>query len=804
MGLLVDDLGRASPPLAGPRRHLAEIRWEGGISKQVVDPCYLACFHQTTMNAVSENRDRARFADTYGARTSLVLARTGAFAGKAEDNNSYIAPAARARGCMIQVRANLDTGSGRASGSCVSEPSSVESTSKDDMAHRKTPLQASEWKENCQKVEMHSCGTTDAVKQKESPSDDADTSACAGDDHNVQDTPLSPKTHPNSTGKNKLYPMNSQSNLHPRAYKALNPQFLNPMYEPAVSSAAELQADSCDGVLRNELQADNCDDILPYEVFYEETDCSNNGASATATESGKTVEKAVVVDDIEPCQDDTPSTKNTQRNAPTSHENGNNVGQQNTTCGCKFRQKLWIKPVAVTAANLVLSTIIFLAIFYTSCQGCTCPQLVTPSRSRCSGGKIVCQVFVSLRDVMNQSTFTFKANNSAVAHPTPWKSTVPKRNVTANELLTVETEGQTEKPDNKDGQQTHTDPVPPAVNTRQNYFSDCSEIHTAKNGYGGVSDGVYKILPVGLTSPISVYCDQTTDGGGWTVIQRRFDGSVDFNRPYNAFKYGFGSANGEQWLDLENMYRLTNQQKYTLYVQLEDWNSVVKYAKYSSFSVGSSSNYGLYVSGYSGSAGDGFYVSDSGAYLSASHVLVAGVPTREGGGTGSALNGPYLRPSDYTGNSGWGIAWAPFGGSYWNYLKKSKMMGGVVHSFIYCLFNNPFPHPVPAPCEEPNCNNTYIGETSRPLKVRYKEHCRPSANGYSSAIFHHLQHNQGHSFKLESTDILDRETRWWERGVKEAIYERMYNPTLNREGGLRVDLSGTWDLALPAPRTDNT
>ncbi|KAI8501443.1 hypothetical protein Bbelb_207140 [Branchiostoma belcheri] len=107
-------------------------------------------------------------------------------------------------------------------------------------------------------------------------------------------------------------------------------------------------------------------------------------------------------------------------------------------------------------------------------------------------------------------------------------------------------------------------------------------------------------------------------------------------------------------------------------------------------------------------------------------------------------------------------------------------------------------------CEEPNCNNTYIGETSRPLKVRYKEHCRPSANGYSSAIFHHLQHNQGHSFKLESTDVLDRETRWWEQGVKEAIYERMYNPTLNREGGLRVDLSGTWDLALPAPRTDNT
>ncbi|KAI8519212.1 hypothetical protein Bbelb_024690 [Branchiostoma belcheri] len=56
-------------------------------------------------------------------------------------------------------------------------------------------------------------------------------------------------------------------------------------------------------------------------------------------------------------------------------------------------------------------------------------------------------------------------------------------------------------------------------------------------------------------------------------------------------------------------------------------------------------------------------------------------------------------------------------------------------------------------CEEPNCNNTYIGETSRPLKVRYKEHCRPSANGYSSAIFHHLQHNQEFKEGQQRVDV---------------------------------------------------
>ncbi|KAI8519535.1 hypothetical protein Bbelb_027920, partial [Branchiostoma belcheri] len=103
-------------------------------------------------------------------------------------------------------------------------------------------------------------------------------------------------------------------------------------------------------------------------------------------------------------------------------------------------------------------------------------------------------------------------------------------------------------------------------------------------------------------------------------------------------------------------------------------------------------------------------------------------------------------------------------------------------------------------CVEPNCNDTYIGETSQPLKERYKQHCRATASGYSSAIYHHTKHNQGHSFKLEATDILDREPLWYERGVKEAIYERIYNPTLNRKGGLRIELSSTWDPALPQPK----
>ena len=97
-----------------------------------------------------------------------------------------------------------------------------------------------------------------------------------------------------------------------------------------------------------------------------------------------------------------------------------------------------------------------------------------------------------------------------------------------------------------------------------------------------------------------------TDGGGWIVFQRRKDGSVDFYRNLTDYEEGFGDLNGEFWLGLSKIHRLTQDgTDYTLRVDLEDFENETGYAKYSTFNIGNSTtDYTITVGGYSGDAGD--------------------------------------------------------------------------------------------------------------------------------------------------------------------------------------------------------
>ena len=97
----------------------------------------------------------------------------------------------------------------------------------------------------------------------------------------------------------------------------------------------------------------------------------------------------------------------------------------------------------------------------------------------------------------------------------------------------------------------------------------------------------------------------TTDGGGWTVFQRRLDGSVDFYLGWESYRNGFGNLSGEFWLGNENLHRLTAADDVMLRVELEDFDGNITYAEYTTFKVADEADkYRLSIGGFNGTAGD--------------------------------------------------------------------------------------------------------------------------------------------------------------------------------------------------------
>ncbi|XP_055942901.1 techylectin-5B-like isoform X2 [Argiope bruennichi] len=89
--------------------------------------------------------------------------------------------------------------------------------------------------------------------------------------------------------------------------------------------------------------------------------------------------------------------------------------------------------------------------------------------------------------------------------------------------------------------------------TKEEKLRDCSEIFA--NGRG-----IYVIWPNYLPAnkSLKVHCDMETDGGGWTVIQRRgkFPVQQDFYLDWESYQNGFGNLTKEFWLGNKNIREL--------------------------------------------------------------------------------------------------------------------------------------------------------------------------------------------------------------------------------------------------------
>ncbi|KAK2163184.1 hypothetical protein LSH36_84g07012 [Paralvinella palmiformis] len=114
----------------------------------------------------------------------------------------------------------------------------------------------------------------------------------------------------------------------------------------------------------------------------------------------------------------------------------------------------------------------------------------------------------------------------------------------------------------KDAMTSTVSPSTTAFRIRPQLPADCHEVYQL----GGMKyDGDYfiKINPYLSDQPFEVCC-RMVNNAGWTVIQRRRDGSVDFYQNWEEYKGGFGDPRGEFWIGNDHIYELTNQGQYSV------------------------------------------------------------------------------------------------------------------------------------------------------------------------------------------------------------------------------------------------
>ena len=93
-----------------------------------------------------------------------------------------------------------------------------------------------------------------------------------------------------------------------------------------------------------------------------------------------------------------------------------------------------------------------------------------------------------------------------------------------------------------------------------------------------------------------------------------------------------------------------------------------------------------------------------------------------------------------------------------------------------------------------------MGESERALKTRLAEHKRPSST--TSPLVEHAKAGK-QTFDWDNVSVLDQDSNWFNRGVREAINIRRHPSSLNRDKG-RHELPAVYNRLIQPPKTPPT
>nr|AAM88421.1 OMFREP [Ornithodoros moubata] len=146
---------------------------------------------------------------------------------------------------------------------------------------------------------------------------------------------------------------------------------------------------------------------------------------------------------------------------------------------------------------------------------------------------------------------------------------------------------------------------------------DCADLYMSGQNHSGV----YNIFPHdGSTPGVATYCDMQSDGGGWTVFQRRGqlgNPIYDFYRGWEPYRNGFGDPAGEFWLGNQVIHTMTSNKAMSLRIQLTNRTGEALTADYALFKIaGEDEHYKLMVTGYRGVPGNDAFSGANGASFS--------------------------------------------------------------------------------------------------------------------------------------------------------------------------------------------